>query len=403
MFLLLCSFFAWSHNAAFEVEDSIVVFHAGMHVAYKKGASEAVKGYPKETDEQSFPGLDRYRTRTVAALNLDQHTVVFFLSDSKSIVYDAKKKQIVQEETIFSDTNWKGLAPYGSLISAAFRINEHHAYFFLKNGSVLRYDFEKQEVEENYPKDISQTIWNTIDPAWGAVEHIFSWNKTSIYLFFSSQQYVRFNRDVYAVDDGYPKLVDERKWPGMGEWMTTDFRVPLIEWDRQELQENDSVVLQLPYQIDPERGTTIASGRYLVADEFLGAVSEYPDSRSVFRVIPITLNKTDPTPFVQYVLLKSADGFLVYHKGDWITRESQSEAEIIRLDARWGDHVVLFSSRRGRCWSQRNTIRKKEPWIPLSFVLEDAYTSARSKQQVDGASLLILRKVVPTDAKSEDN
>ena len=154
MFLLLCSFFAWSHNAAFEVEDSIFVFHAGMHVAYKKGASEAVKGYPKATDDQSFPGLERYRTRIVAALNLDPQTVVFFLSNSHSIVYDAKNKQVVQEETIFSDTNWKGLTPYGALISAAFRINEHHVYFFLKDGSVLRYDFEKQEVEGDYPKDI---------------------------------------------------------------------------------------------------------------------------------------------------------------------------------------------------------------------------------------------------------
>ena len=82
MFFLLFSFFAWSHNAAFEVEDSIFFFHAGMHVEYKKGASQAVDGYPKATDDLSFPGLERYRTRMVAALNLDAHTIVFFLSRS---------------------------------------------------------------------------------------------------------------------------------------------------------------------------------------------------------------------------------------------------------------------------------------------------------------------------------
>ena len=43
MFLLLFSFFAWAHNAAFEVGDSIFFFHAGMHVEYKKGASQAVE------------------------------------------------------------------------------------------------------------------------------------------------------------------------------------------------------------------------------------------------------------------------------------------------------------------------------------------------------------------------
>ena len=323
--------------------------------------------------------------------------MVFFLSNACSIVYDAKKKELIQEETPFSDQNWKGLAPHASLIRAAFRINEHHAHFFLKDGTVLRYDFEKEEVEEGYPKALSETIWNTIDPSWGVIEHVFSWNEQSIYLFFSSHQYVRFNRDLYSVDDGYPKLVDERKWPGMGDWLTTDFRVRSIEWDRKAFQENESIVLQLPYQFDPQYGTTTPSGRYLVADSVLQAESEYPDSRSVFQVFPVLLEKVDPEPFVQYVLLKSERGFLSIHKGEWMIREEKKEAEVFRLDARWGDHVVLFSSKRKRRWPQCNTIRKKESWIPISFVLEEHDTRAKSIKQVGGASLMILRKVLPAE------
>ena len=201
-------------------------------------------------------------------------------------------------------------------------------------------------------------------------------------------------------NDGYPKRVDERKWPGMGDWLTTDFRVPSIEWDRKTFQENESIVLELPYQFDPQQGTTTPSGRYLVADSVLRADSEYPDSRSVFQVFPVTLEKVEPEPFVQYVLLRSERGFLTRHKGEWITGDEKKDAEIFRLDARWGDHVVLFSSKRKRRWHQCNTIQKKEAWKPISFVLKAHETRVQSKEQVDGASLMILRKVVPAEAET---
>ena len=396
MFVLLFSFFSWAHDAAFEVEDSIYVFHAGMHVQYEKGASMSVEGYPKELSDQSFPGLGLYRTRIVAALNQDPHTVVFFLSDGKTIVYNAMKKQVVQKETLLSDQNWKGLAPYGSLIQAAFRMNQYHAYFFLRNGLVIRYDYESNQVEKDFPKPLSETIWNTISPEWGPVQQVFSWNEQSIYLFFATKQYVRFNRSLYSVDEGYPKPLDERKWPGMGAWLGTDFQVVQSQWDRQKLLEGEQITLQLPYQYDHSQGTAIISRRYLLADLELEAASEYPDQRSVFEVVPVPLENIEAQPFVQYILLKNSKGYIHRKQEQLVSGGTQDEAEIFQLDMRWGAYVVLSKSKKHRQWKKRKHVSKKESWQPISFALrKDHHTAAQAVDEMNGGALLILKKVVP--------
>ena len=52
MLIFILSFFVMAHDAAFEFEDSVYMFHGGNHVRYQKGASKAFDGYPKPINNE---------------------------------------------------------------------------------------------------------------------------------------------------------------------------------------------------------------------------------------------------------------------------------------------------------------------------------------------------------------
>jgi hypothetical protein len=390
VFFVLYSQLAFAHEAAFEFEDSVYVFHAGAHVRYQKGSSKAVEGYPLPIDDQVWPGLEVYRTRIVAALNQNATHIVFFLSDGRFLIYDAEEKKVQQAPLDFSDEHWKGLAPFFAQISAAYRWNERHSYFFLSDSSVLRYDHEQQKVDEGYPKPVADTMWKGIDSSFGHVVQIFSWNTDSMFLFFSSGTYVRYNRSTNRVDDGYPKKISEKRWPGMGDWLCTDARISLSDWNHEHLTSNQSIAFQLPYQLTKQqrkKHPSVRNDRFLTAKNYLVSSSEYPDVRSAFRVEVVQAQEEDV--YERVILQNSEDEYLVVDgKGRVRTTSEKEKAEVFFIDGSWGAHVVLFHHRKSPRWKNRDKLPEPNFLLPLYFVAQGEETVALVGEEVCGGSLL---------------
>ena len=390
MLSLLFSLCGFAHDAAFEFGDSLYFLHAGEHVRFQKGASQAFDGYPLPFDDVHWSGLEVFQTRIVAALNEDDTHIVFFLSDGRYLVYDAAEKSISTPLALVSDQNWKGLAPFALLITSAYRWNEQHSYFFLSNGQVLRYSHEEKGIEEGYPKPMEETIWKGVQPEWGHITHTVSWNDESVLLFFSSGVYARCNRSTYQIDSGYPKEIEEKRWPGMGDWLVQQPKLSLQAWNGQSLQEGQKISFSLPYHMEEDNcdAPTVPNQRFLASQKHVAFSSAYPTETSAFQVYPIQSNHNDS--YERVILQDSSGRFLTTDKGMLVHTTTKEKAEILFLGTNWGAHVVLFHHPQKPLWKDKEKPLLAAGLQPLFFYARGEEVWSKKSSTVCGGSLLTL-------------
>ena len=389
MIIFLLSFFAMAHDAAFEFEDSVYMFHGGNHVRYQKGASKVFDGYPKPIDDEQWPGLEVFRTRIVAALNQNQTEVLFLLSDGRCLLYDVSQKKIKGSPTPLAQTQWSTLSPFSDAITAAYRWNEQHSFFFLSSGRVIRYDHKEKRVDAEGARSLSDTIWGDINPEWGDVQQVFSWSDTSVFLFFSSGVYVKYRRDQQQVAEKYPKQIDERRWPGMGQWRVTDSRRALSPLNPGSIENETQVVFSLPQHVrstEHSRKTAQKNGRYLTIGSQLVASSEYPDVRSLFLLIPAGENSAHG---FQPIVLQDASGrFLAMRGAKVTTTDKKKNAEVFFLDTTWGEFVILSHHKSHPKWKKKDKLPSHTSLKPIAFVADGEDVVAVSQDDVSAGSLL---------------
>ena len=393
MYTLLFSLCGFAHDMAFEFEDSLYFLHAGEHVRFQKGASKAFEGYPLPFDDVHWPGLEVFQTRIVAALNENETQIAFFLSDGRYLVYDASQKSISKPPVVVSDENWKGLAPFAAHISAAYRWNTQYSYFFLSNGQVLRYSYEERKIEEGYPKLIEESIWKGVKSDWGNITHAVSWNAESVLLFFSSGLYARFNRASYQMDAGYPKEIEERRWPGMGDWLKSDSKLSLVSWDRAPLQKEQKVSFSLPYHLQEPNcdAPTLFNHRFLASQKQVAFSSAYPTESSAFTLFSIPNTYQDQ---YERVIVQDAEGrFLKTEKGTLARTQDKENAEIFFIGTNWGEHVVLFHHKKNLLWKDREKRLPSTDLHPLFFYAQGEDVLSKESNVVCGGSLLKLMLV----------
>ena len=388
MFFVLFVLCGFAHETAFEIDDSIYILHAGEHVRFEKGASKAVDGYPLPLDDTQWPGLEVFNTRIVASLNHDDQHIAFFLSDGRFLLYHKTQKFIQQSPIAISDENWTGLAPFARSISAAYRWSESHSYFFLTDGRVLLYSHEKSSLEEEYPKPLGETIWKDIQPSWGQITHIFSWNSESMFLFFSSGVYARYNRVSYQIDAGYPKEIDDRRWPGMGSWLRKDKRLSLQPWKKESFFEGQKIALRLPYHMKEAEchAQTISNERFLTVSTTVDVSSEYASFASVLSVFPIAVK--EPDQYERVILKTNAGSFLKTEKGSLLTTKNIDDAEVFFIDRNWGDYVVFFHHKKRTTWRNKEKIPAPTDLLPLFFFAQGEHVISKENDVVCGGSLL---------------
>lgn len=155
-----------------------------------------------------------------AALNWPGDKAQFFLNDGSYVRFDLRSwRADPGYPKRVDDRNWPGLGAYGRMIVASFRSYEpSKAYFFFANGEYARYDINADKVDPGYPKRIDDRTWPGMGRHAGKIYGAMNWPGDKVQFFLSDGTYVRYDLRADRVDQGYPKRVDHKTWPGLGRY-----------------------------------------------------------------------------------------------------------------------------------------------------------------------------------------
>jgi Hemopexin len=140
----------------------------GQYVRYSIQQDKIDPGYPKPIDDATWPGIGRYSGALASALNWKDGKIQFFLTNGQYIRYDIANDHADPDypQDVTQDT-WPGLENYKSLLAGAFNRENGKAYIFLKDGRYIRYDIEEDRVDAGYPKAIDEQTWPGMNSALG--------------------------------------------------------------------------------------------------------------------------------------------------------------------------------------------------------------------------------------------
>lgn len=186
------------------------------YVRYAKVLDKADAGYPKDTNNGSWPGFDTHANKLVAAFEKDSSTSYYFFNNGQYIRYNntLDKAEAGYPKVVNNDT-WPGLENYANQITAALRWNNNKVFFFLENGQYLRFDLTNDRVDSGYPKAVNDQTWPGLEEYADDITSAVKWNNNVAYIFLSKQRYIRYNLADDKADAGYPTKVNAKTWPGL--------------------------------------------------------------------------------------------------------------------------------------------------------------------------------------------
>ncbi|MCF2874164.1 MULTISPECIES: alkaline phosphatase family protein [unclassified Tenacibaculum] len=186
------------------------------YVRYNKTLDKSDNGYPKETNNSSWPGLEAYKEAISAAFKWHNNKGYFFLNDGRYIRYDMNSDSVDSGyPTTITNGNWPGLEPYKNKIIAALNWNNSKAYFFLNDGTYIRYSISNDEVDSGYPKPINNSTWPGLGDYKTKITAAVDWNSTFCYFFLDNNTYIKYSKITDSAVSGYPKPVNNNTWPGL--------------------------------------------------------------------------------------------------------------------------------------------------------------------------------------------
>jgi len=191
----------------------------GTYVRYDIEADRVDSGYPKPVNDKTWPGMGRYGSDIAAAANgLDPNKAYFFLSDGTYLRYDIAQDSVDQGYPKQIDDGWSGLGRYAKKLVAALNWPNHKIQFFVSDGTYIRYDLQTDRVDEGYPKRIDRGTWPGLSPYASSITTAINWRNGKAYFFLDDGRYFRYDIGNDAVDSGYPKNINASTWPGLYEY-----------------------------------------------------------------------------------------------------------------------------------------------------------------------------------------
>lgn len=189
----------------------------GSYVRYDHEADRADPGYPKPVNDETWPGMGRYGRMIIAATNgRGGGKAYFFLSDGSYLRYDIKADRVDPgyPQPVDNKT-WPGLQRHARDLYAALNWPRGKIQFFLNNGTYIRYDVAADRVDEGYPKAVDSGTWPGLAPYASRISAAVNWRNGKAYFFLDDGRYLRYDIGADRVDDGYPRRIDESTWPGL--------------------------------------------------------------------------------------------------------------------------------------------------------------------------------------------
>jgi hypothetical protein len=189
----------------------------GTYVRYDIAADRADPGYPKPVTDRSWPGMGAYGRQIIAAVNgADPDKAYFFLADGTYLRYDIKSDRVDPGYPRPVDNrSWRGLGPYARRLYAGLNWSANKIQLFLNDGTYIRYDVGADRADEGYPKPIDRATWPGLAPYASHLSAAVNWGNGKAYFFLDDGRYLRYDIAEDRVDAGYPKAIDENTWPGL--------------------------------------------------------------------------------------------------------------------------------------------------------------------------------------------
>lgn len=200
----------WSVSRAYYFRDD------SQYVRYSKITDSADSGYPLGITDGTWPGLGNYANQIVAAFKASSSKGYFFLTDGRYLRYDLNSDSVDSGYPKNIDNNsWPGMAPYATQIRAALKWPNSKVYFFLADGSYLRYDMSNDSLDGGYPKPVNNSTWPGMADYATEITAAHQWSSSRAYIFLTNQRYLRYSITSDQVDSGYPRTVNGNTWPGL--------------------------------------------------------------------------------------------------------------------------------------------------------------------------------------------
>jgi hypothetical protein len=189
----------------------------GTYIRYDVAADRADPGYPKPIDDGTWPGLGSYAKQIMATCNGPSGKIYFFLSSGQYIRYDIKQDHVDSGYPMpIDDETWPGLKAYAKKIWVALNWTGGKIQFFLNDGTYIRYDVAADHVDPGYPKPINSGTWPGVAPYAKRLLSAINWDNNKVYMFLNNGTYLRYDIENDSVDSGYPMVINDKTWPGMG-------------------------------------------------------------------------------------------------------------------------------------------------------------------------------------------
>lgn len=186
------------------------------YLRYNKATDQTDAGYPLAINSNNWPGLNDYKNLITAAFKGSNDKGYFFLNNGTYIRYDMDNDSMDSGYPLNIDNStWPGLENYGNKIVAAFKWNNSKAYFFLNDGTYVRYNLSNDSVDSGYPKAINNSTWPGVENYANMITAAVDWNSQYFYLFLSNNTYIKYNKLTDSAVSGYPKPVNNTTWPGL--------------------------------------------------------------------------------------------------------------------------------------------------------------------------------------------
>ncbi len=154
-------------------------------------------------------------------LDWDSTRSYFFLQDGSYVRYNQVLDRVESGYPLPVDEHtWPGIEAYSSQIIGGFSKDASVAYFFLNDGRYLRYDKAADRVVSGYPKPINDSTWPGLGTYATQIAATLRWTGAKVQFFLKNGYYLRYDLDADRVDNGYPKAVDRSNWPGLEAYGT---------------------------------------------------------------------------------------------------------------------------------------------------------------------------------------
>lgn len=194
-------------------------YSSDRYIRFDMAANTADERYPRDRNSELWPGIPGGKVPVIdAAFSWGDSHGYFFVGD-QYYRYNIDKDEVDDGYPKKIKDHWKGV-PFDRIDAAFYAEGKGKVYFF-RGDEYIGY-FKKEDKADGVPRKIKDA-WRGVP--FSRIDAAVSWTKTKgpgnekrrkVY-FFSCDEYVRYDMDSDMVDPGYPKKI-------RGNWNNFKFK-----------------------------------------------------------------------------------------------------------------------------------------------------------------------------------